>query len=158
MKNKLKVFKWLDHIAKDETRYARGCYMSFRDIYTCYGRLYATNGIVLAEVTFPEYEHVSDDGFMVVHAYKDDDGNMLDTLDLVEPCREMRTGIFNDMFPDMCKFEYGFKFNPQVMKDAIKPFDIYGLRPIMSFDGDMCVMSAHNREVSIRVLFMGVRR
>lgn len=156
---RLKMMKWLEHIAKDNVRYAKYVYRSFTDILTIYGRLYATNGIILAEIQYPEFEHISDnDRFMYVTRYKDDEGYLLEYPELAEYQREMRPRIFTDMFPDKYFYDEGFAFDTNVMKDALKPFEIYKLNPYMCIDGDKCELAAHNKEVSMRVLFMGVKR
>lgn len=156
---RLKTFKWLEHIAKDNVGYAKGCYRSFTEILTIYGRLYATNGIVLAEIQYPEFEHISDnDCFMYVTRYKNDAGYHLEYPGLAEYPREMRPRIFTDMFPDKHFYDSGFKFDAKVMKDALKPFEIYKLSPNMCIDGDKCMFSAHDKDVSMRVVFMGKRR
>ena len=157
---RLKTFKWLEHIAKDNVSYAKGCYCSFTEILTIYGRLYATNGIVLAEIQYPEFEHLSDnDCFMYVTRYKDEAGYLLKYPELAEYPSEMRPRIFTDMFPDKHFYDSGFKFDTKVMKDALKPFEIYKLSPNMCIDGDRCEFSAHNNnDVSMRVVFMGIRR
>lgn len=156
---RLKTFKWLEHIAKGNVSYAKGCYRSFTDILTIYGRLYATNGVVLAEIQYPEFEHISDnDCFMYVTRYKDDVGYLLEYPELAEYESKLRSRIFTDMFPDKHFYDSGFKFDTKVMKDALKPFEIYKLSPNMCIDGDRCEFSAHDNEVSMRVLFMGLRR
>lgn len=156
---RLKMMKWLEHIAKDNVSYAKGCYRSFTDILTIYGRLYATNGIILAEIQYPEFEHISDnDFFMYVTRYKDDDGYLLEYPELAEYERKLRPRIFVDMFPDAHFYDSGFKFDTKVIKDALKPFEIYKLSPSMCIDGDRCMLSAHDKDVSMRVLLMGVKR
>lgn len=156
---RLKMMKWLEHIAKNNVSYAKGCYRSFNDILTIYGRMYATNGIIIAEIQYPEFEHISDDDrFMYVTRYKDDTGFLLETPELAEYPRELRPRIFTDMFPDRHFYDEGFAFDTKVMKDALKPFEIYKLSPNMCIDGDRCEFSAHDKEVSMRVLFMGVKR
>lgn len=156
---RLKTFKWLEHIAKDNVSYHKSSYRPFADILTIYGRLYATNGIVLAEIQYPEFEHISDNEyFMYITRYKDDDGYLLEWPEIAEYENKLRPQIFTDMFPDKHFYDSGFKFDTKVMKDALKPFEIYKLSPYMCIDGDRCMFSAHNKEVSMRVLFKGLRR
>lgn len=159
---RFKMMKWLEHIAKDNVGYAKFCYRSFTDILTIYGRLYATNGIILAEIQYPEFEHISDnDCFMYVtrySEYKDGAWYLLEYPELAEYERELRPRIFTDMFPDRHFYDEGFAFDTKVMKDALKPFEIYKLSPSMCIDGDRCMLSAHDKDVSMRVLLMGVKR
>lgn len=158
---RLKTFKWLEHIAKDNVSYVKSCYRPFPDILTIYGRLYATNGIVLAEIQYPEFEHLSDDDcFMRITRYKDDNGFLLEWPEIVEyeNLHKLSPRIFTDMFPNEHFYDSGFKFDAKVMKDALKPFEIYKLSPNMCIDGDKCMFSAHDEDVSMRVVFMGLRR
>lgn len=159
---RLKMMKWLEHIAKENVGYAKSVYRSFTDILTIYGSLYATNGIILAEIQYPEFEHISDnDFFMYVtrySEYKDGAWYLLEYPELAEYERELRPRIFTDMFPDRNFYDEGFAFDTKVMKDALKPFEIYELNPYMCIDGYKCELAAHNKEVSMRVLLMGVKR
>ena len=60
---RLRMFKWLDAIAQQKARYSKGVTNGMmQSIFTIYGNLYATNGILLAKVEYPEFAHISDDG------------------------------------------------------------------------------------------------
>lgn len=155
---RLRMFKWLEHIAMHQASYCKGFgYRRFADVLTIYGRFYATNGIILAEISYPEFDHVSDYGWMKVISYTDEKGYLAKTPQLAEYDGVMRDSIFADQFIKVCEdYENGFSFNPKVLKDALKPFEIYGINPVMYVSGGKCELSGHDKEVSIRVLFMGV--
>ena len=157
---RLKMFKWLEGIAQQKARYSKGRTNGMmQSIFTIHGNLYATNGILLAEVEFPEFAHISDDGWRKVVSYCDEQGWHTEYPKLAEPVYEFRERIFADQFIGNRVKEpmIEYKFNPAVMDDALKPFKIYGIAPIMTTDGYRCELSGHNDDVSIRVLFMGLR-
>jgi len=158
---RLRMFKWLDAIAQQKARYAKGVTNGMlNSIFTIYGKLYATNGILLAEVEYPEFEHIADDGWKRVTAYCGKNGYLLETPGLAELDCDFRERIFADQFIGNRVTEpiIEYKFNPAVMEDALKPFKIYRIAPVMTTDGYRCELSGHNDDVSVRVLFMGVRK
>lgn len=158
---RLKMFKWLDAIAHQKARYAKGAFVgsNMHDIIARFGSVYATNGIILAQVDYPEFEHIADDGWKRIEAYFDGKGYLLETPELADTDSDMRADIFVDQFIGNRVKEpmVEYKFNPTVLDDAIKPFKIYGIAPIMTTDGYRCELSGHDDDVSIRVLFMGLR-
>lgn len=157
---RLKMFKWLDGIAQQKARYSKGMTNGMmNNIFTIYGNLYATNGVLLAEVEYPEFAHISDDGWRKVVSFTNEQGWHTEFPELAEPDHEFRERIFADQFignrVEQPMVEY--KFDPAVMEDALKPFKIYRIAPIMTTDGYRCELSGHDDDVSIRVLFMGLR-
>jgi hypothetical protein len=156
------MFKWLDGIAQQKARYSKGVFVgsNMRDIIVRFGSVYATNGIILARVDYPEFEHIADDGWKRVEAYFDGKGYLLETPELADTITDMRPDIFNDMFINTVVNEpvMEFKFNPDVMMDALKPFKIHGIQPVFTCDGMKGEFSGHDKDVSIRVCFMGVRK
>lgn len=155
--NQLKAFKYLQKIAEGRQRYAKNAHCLYKDIYTIYGSLYATNGIVLAQVDYPEFEHISDDGWKVVESFTDEKGYLrISPVLSVNRPRPMRDDIFSDMFIKRNHFESGFAIDPKVLKDGLYLFDIYKMNPSIAIDGHKLELSGHDREVSIRVLMMGV--
>lgn len=50
---RLKAFKWLEGLATNKARYSKDAWNQIPDILTIYGRVYATNGIILASVEYP---------------------------------------------------------------------------------------------------------
>lgn len=158
---RLRMFKWLDAIARRKARYAKHAFVgsNMHDIIARFGSVYATNGILLAQVDYPEFEHIADDGWKRVDTYLDGRGYLLKTPVLADTVSDMRADIFTDQFIGNRVKEpmVEYKFNPAVMDDALKPFKIYGIAPIMTTDGYRCELSGHDDDVSIRVLFMGLR-
>lgn len=154
---RFKMFKWLEKLAGNTARYSKGAYNSIPHILTCYGRLYATNGIVLAEVSYPEFEHLSDYGFMRVERFCDSSGFLLEVPELAEPIRDYRDRMFSDMFDGPVDAEQPFKFNSSVMVDALYPFKLYGIPAYQYLMPEKCMLSGHDEDVSLRVLMMGMR-
>ena len=157
---RLQMFKWLEKVALQKASYAKGVFTGrINEILTIYGDLYATNGILLAQIDYPEFEHISDFGWMKVARYVDDNGYLLETPELAETERNFRDRMFVDMFIDKWEVSCGFAFDPKVMKDALKPFEIYGITPNICIYSEYrkCELTGHNKDVSIRVLFMGVK-
>lgn len=154
---RLKTFKWLEKLANNSARYSKYVYNSIPYILTCYGRLYATNGIVLAEVEYPEFEHISDYGFMRVERFCDSSGFLLEVPDLAEPIRNYRDGMFTDIMNGDISYDAPFKVNPAVMTDALYLFKLYDIPAYQDMMGDRCMLSGHDNDISMRVLLMGMK-
>lgn len=158
---RLRMFKWLDALAQQKARYSKGAFVgsNMHDILARFGSVYATNGVLLAQVDYPEFEHIADDGWKRVEAYFDGKGYLLETPELADTVTDMCADIFTDQFIGNRVKEpmIEYKFDPAVMDDALKPFKIYRIAPIMTTDGYRCELSGHDDQVSIRVLFMGLR-
>ena len=155
-----KMFKWLLDTAHNKRKYAKAVYNGINDIYTIYGRLYATNGILLAEIQYPEFEHLSDDGWMVVDEIVGDDGYYLETPKVHQSLRNWDDRYLSKMFFHPAELETGgvLLFNPVVMKDALKPFEFYNINPTLVITDYKAELTGHDNEVSIRIMFMGVRK
>ena len=155
-----KMFKWLLDTAHNKRKYAKAVYNGINDIYTIYGRLYATNGILLAEIQYPEFEHLSDDGWMVVDEIVGDDGYYLETPRVHQSLRNWDDRYLSKMFlrPDEIQTPVEFLFDASVMKDALKPFEIYGINPCLTIAAYKAELTGHDKEVSIKIMFMGVRK
>ena len=76
---RLQTFKWLERTCQNSAQYSKRVYNSFHDILVFCGSLYATNGIILAKVDYPEFEHLSDGEWSRILRYVDDDGLLLET-------------------------------------------------------------------------------
>lgn len=151
-----RVFAWLDTIAKGEARYCKSTFHP-KSIFVQYGFLYATNGIVLAEIEFPEFNDMGNDGFMIVKSFTDSNGYYLETPELEKPEVLYPIDYFKRHFITTLDPAAQINFNPRVLKDAMKPFEIYKLHPHMVLSDDKCELTAHNRDVSMRIMMMGVR-
>ena len=154
---RLKMFKWLQSLADHDAAYCKNCFKNITDICVFCGSLYATNEIVLAKVDYPEFEHLSDWEWGYVSKYVDDDGYLLEVPEVIKHSRVFKNDrIFDDMFLNKSTSSY-VNFNPKVIHDALKPFEIYCLKPSVTTGREKMQFSAHDKEVSIRVLMMGMR-
>lgn len=154
---RLKTFKWLEKLANNTARYSKHAFNNIPHILACYGRLYATNGIILAEVEYPEFAHIADYGFMRVERFCDSSGFLLEFPELAEPIRNYRSGMFDDMMNGDISYDAPFKVNPAVMADALYPFKLYDIPAYQYMMGEACMLSGHDNDISLRVLLMGMR-
>lgn len=159
---RLKMFKYLDDLSQNRQGYAKRIYNSIKDICVFCGSIYATNGVVLVKVDYPEFEHMSDDVWSVVDHFCDDDGKLLE-----KPFLVMREKQFNDnrIFDKFFTPNYDEPFptsniviDARVLESALKPFKIYGICPYIYVENDKMHFSGHNKEVSIRLVAMGKDR
>ena len=143
----LKTFKWLESIAKEST---------FPIMVYC-GSLYATDRYILAKVDYPEFFHLSDWEWSRVTDYFDDDGFLLEEPK-IEPMPRQFTNnrIFDDMFIDKLSI-FDCRFNPKFMRKALKVFEINRINPNLYTSGEKVELAGHNNDVSIKVMFMGMR-
>lgn len=154
---RLKTFKWLEDLALGHAVYAKGA-TGLDGIHVFSGNIYASNGIVLAKVNYPEFEHLSDDVWSTVEGYTDSKGYLLETPILVEKAKQPKNNRWlDDMFLNRI-YPEEFLFNPRVMEDALKSFKIYGINPILAVGNGKAELAGHSKEISIRVLMMGVRK
>ena len=129
-------------------------YNPYKRIYCRFGRIYVTNGVMLARFDYPEVEkanageyswqtvRLADGRF--IFADTDD----IKTDDIFERFFIMPTGIHYDV----CQ-----KFNPRLIADMMKPFIINEISPIMAQDNCFLEFSGHNGDVSIKTLIIGER-
>lgn len=156
---RLQTFKWLEKIAAGKAGYCKGVYNSIHDICVFCGSIYATNGILLVKLDYPEFEHLSDYTWSKVTRFCDDYsglGLLLEVPEIEErqPFKDDR--IFDKMFinvnePTHCTF------NPRVIEDALKVFKINGSNVTVSTSRNMMEFSGHTKDISIRCLIMGMR-
>ena len=154
---RLKMFKWLEDLALSRAVYAKGV-TGLDGIHVFSGNIYASNGIVLAKVNYPEFEDLSEDVWSTVECYADSKGYLLFEPLVVEKAKQPKNNRWLDEMFLNSVYPEEFPFNPRVMKDALKPFEIHGINPILAVGNGKAELAGHNREVSIRVLMMGVRR
>lgn len=159
---RLKAIKWLEKIAAKEQRNIGKAYTynPYRHIYMRFGSLYATNGFILAQVDYPEFEHDGDDSWKIVSAYTNGSGNHLEMLeyDTNEQTEHMRDRLFADMFIGSSALHYDAQqpFNAYLIAECMYLFKLYDIAPVIWQEGAKIEFVGHNREVSIRVLMMGV--
>lgn len=154
----LKTFKFLQKIAEGKQRYAADAWNPYNDVFSIFGVLYATNGIVLLSVEYPEFEHISDDGWKKVSGFLDEKGYLLKQPILSDVEFNMRERLFADQFVKQHHYDNEFKINPAVLNDGVYLFKVYGINPnVIMGDGGKLELVGHNKDVCIRALMMGVR-
>ena len=158
---RLQTFKWLEKLSHNEAPYLKKIkdfINPIQDICVYCGSIYATNDIILAKINYPEFEHLSDWEWSKVVAYTDDDNMLLEFPKLALRNKQfLNDRIFDDAFPGSWNNACYTCFDPRVMKDALKPFEINRINPELTTERDRVMFSGHNKDVSMRVLMMGVR-
>lgn len=143
----LKTFKWLESIAKESTY----------PIMVYCGSFYATDRYMLAKLYYQEFYHLSDWEWSRVTRYFDDDGYLLKEPKIeLMPRQFTNNRIFDDMFIDKLSL-LNCKFDPKFMRKALKVFEINRIKPNLSTSAEKIQLTGHNDDVSIKVVFMGVR-
>lgn len=143
----LKTFKWLESIAKESTY----------PIMVYCGSIYATDRYMLARVNYPEFYHLSDWEWSRVSRYFDDEGYLLREPEIEPMARQFTNNrIFDDMFINKLSL-FDCKFDPKYMRKALKVFEINRINPNLYTTGEKVELAGHNNDVSIKVMFMGMR-
>lgn len=154
---RMKMFKWLEDLSFGRAVYSKGA-IGLDGIHVFSGNIYASNGIILAQVNYPEFEHLSDDVWSTIEGYTDSRGYLLQTPIIIEKAKQPKNNRWlSDMFIDHI-YPEEFLFDSRVMRDSLKPFDIYGIKPLLAIGNGKAELTGHTQEVSIRILMMGVRR
>lgn len=123
-------------------------------IFVRFGRFYVTNNYVLASVEWSEYEHAGDDEWCTLSRFEDN-GKLIRFE--FETCEHQRANDFFDKhFMTRVDYTEDLPVNPKIFASALKLFEINDLTPIMVHDGARWELSAHNRDVSIKAIVMGV--
>ena len=144
---RLKTFKWLESIASKST---------FPIMVYC-GSLYATDRYMLAKIDYPEFFHLSDWEWSRVTDYFDDDGYLLEEPKIeLMPRQFTNNRIFDDQFIGLEKFS-DCVFDSKYMRKALKVFEINRINPNMRTSDKKIELTGHNNDVSIKVMFMGMR-
>lgn len=148
---RLRTFKWLQSIADK----GRGNRTSNIIVYC--GHLYATDNYMLAQIDYPEFEHLSDWEWSKVTRYFDDEGKLL-LMPEIEPLERQfeNNDFFDSLFIRECA-RFDLRINPKFLKNALKPFEINGVLPNVYTDETCIMLAGHNRDISIRVVLMGVK-
>lgn len=156
-KKRQRTFKALIKLTKTP------CYMNGYNslgeyVFARFGRFYATNGFVLVYVEYPEFEHIADDKWMILKRFEDVNGKLLETPELAPAEKQYRRDMFERFFiNDMCKPNENPPVNAHLLMDVLNVFKINGLAPVMYSDGSRYELSAHNKDVSIKAVVMGLR-
>lgn len=155
-----KTFEWLYSLSTKHIPGVADTYNPYKGkVIARYGRLYSLNGYILASVELSGYEHIGDDEWKEISIEKRvDDNGKVSEISI--------TGNFTEIHPRDSKFFENFfikqlhydcvqPFNPRFISECMKPFIINNLFPVISQDGHYLEFSAHNADISIRVLMVG---
>lgn len=157
---RFKMFKWLFNIASRKPTGFKEGYNPYKGNVLCrFGKLYATNVYILAEVQYPEFEHVGDDMWMQVDCHAVN-GKHLEKPVFAEAEKHPKNDrLFSDMFIGNSAMYYDSvqPFNPRLIAECMKPFTINGISPVIVMDGAKLEFIGHNKDVSIKVMMMGER-
>lgn len=131
----------------------------FNSVFARFGEWFATNGYILACVEYRDEIVTGQFEWQKLGAYKVN-GKLLHPIEWEDSEYPKRDRYFSDMFiaPNALHYEWGIPFDPKLISDALKLFSINDLKPIFAFQDEKLELSAHNREVSIRILVMGMRK
>ena len=159
-KKQLRTFKELSKLS-NSPRYMKGVsYNRFSGrILARFGRLYVTNGYSLVMVEYPEFNDFGNDEWCEVTKYVDANGNMIKPE--LKPCEHQYSDrIMEQHFiePADPKQVCDLPVNAHLLRDVLNVFQINGLTPIIVNDGTRYELSAHNKDVSIKAIVMGLKR
>lgn len=144
---RLKTFKWLDKL---QARYRFPLY-----VYS--GLIYACDEYMVARVEYPEFYHLSDWEWSQITRYTDDDGYLLKIPEMKIADRQFNDNrYFEKLFIDEWHAMEGC-FDVKMMKEAMKPFEYNRIDPSICTCENKVELSGHNKDVSIKVVFMGKR-
>lgn len=151
-KKRLQTFRELERVSKP-FRYLMNTANPYEGtIFARYGRFYSTNRYLLTCCEWREFSRYGEDEWCKITRYVDDDGFLL----LFPEFEEI--SIPDDVFEKFFFLESSpetFAFNPKLMRDALKIFEINKINPIWSANGTSFMFTGHNSDVSIKVLMMG---
>ena len=156
----LKTFDWLQKLGTKKVAGLKPAFNPYSDyVFVRFGRFYATNGYILASVEYPEYTHVGDEGWRVIDDYKDGKGRLLSPITFANPqvCDKMRDRIFEDTFVKSWDFIDAGPYNPRLIAECMKPFIVNDIPVSMVIAQNRVEFSGYNKDVSIRVVMMGLR-
>ena len=157
-KKRQRTFKELVKLTKIP-RYIKSGYNPMGEhVFARFGRFYATNGYMIVCVEYPEFEFIADDEWMMLERFEDENGKLLETPELVPAERQFKSDMFEQFFiDDMCVPNQNLPVDARLLMDALSVFKINGLAPTVFSDGSRYELSAHNKDVSIKAVVMGLR-
>lgn len=160
---RLKTLKWLQDIASKKRKYQSGYrYETMKDnIFIRFGRFYATDSYILARVDYPENEHDGDECWQTVKHFTTADGKLMETFEFENVDRHMQNDFFERVVPypkDYANWQDAPAFDASLFEIAIKGFKINDIPMSFAFTPEKCVISGHNKDVSILVVIMGTKR
>ena len=127
------------------------------NIYVRFGQFYVTNSFSLVCVEWDEYQHAGDDEWKVLSRFMDNDGKLI-PFEFETAEKQRANDIFSRMFIEKVDYSNTLQVNAHLLCDVLKVFVINDLTPIIVQDGSRYELSAHNKDVSIRAIVMGLRR
>ena len=139
-------------------RYMKSSYNPMGErIYVRFGQFYVTNSYVIVCVEWDEYQHAGDDEWKVLSRFMDNAGKLI-PFEFEASEMQRANDIFSRMFIKKVDYSNQLPVNAHLLRDVLKVFEINDLTPIIVQDGSRYELSAHNNEVSIKALVMGLRR
>lgn len=154
-KRRQRTFKELERLTK-QPRYMKSSYNPYDGIFVRFGRFYATNGYIMVYCEWPELLHCGKDEWLEVACYDDDEGNHMQIPGFMPVERNLQNDAFERFYWMQNDFD-PFTFNPRLMKDAMKIFEINGINPIWSCNNHQFGFSGHNDDVSINMVMVGCK-
>ena len=122
-----------------------------------FGQFYVTNSFSLVCVEWDEYQHAGDDEWKVLSRFMDNDGKLI-PFEFETAEKQWANDIFSRMFIEKVDYSNTLQVNAHLLCDVLKVFVINDLKPIIVQDGSRYELSAHDKDVSIRAIVMGLRR
>lgn len=158
-KKQERMYKYLQTLASTIPGYLKRRhlvnYNPYKDVYCRFGRMYATNGFMIACVEYPDM--VKDRfGEYCWETIEIRDGEFHGT----ESETPDKDDIFERFFPYPTEVDFDMEapFKSKLMIDALKPFAIYDLNVTIHQAGHYLMFSGHDKDVSIKTVLMGVRK
>lgn len=157
-KKRQRTFKELVALTKIP-RFVKSTYNPLGErVYARFGRFYASNGLILVMVEYPEFEHISDDEWMVLERYEDITGKLLEMPELSVSEKQYSKELFDQFFiKELCAPNENPPVNVRLFASILNVFKINDLTPTILSDGSKYELSAHNKDVSIKAVVMGLR-
>lgn len=159
-KKQLRTFKELVKLSNTPRYMKEVSYNRFSGrILARFGRLYVTNGYSIVMVEYPEFSDFGNDEWCEVTKYVDVNGNMIKPE--LEPCEQQYSNTIMEQHfiePADPKQVCDLSVNAHLLRDVLNVFQINDLTPIIVNDGMRYELSAHNKDVSIKAVVMGLRR
>lgn len=139
-------------------RYIKSSYNPMgENIYVRFGRFYVTNGYSLVCVEWDEYQHAGDDEWKVLSRFMDNNGKLI-PFEFETAEKQRANDILSKLFVEKVDYSNQVPVNARLLRDVLKVFEINDLTPIIVHDDSRYELSAHNKDMSIRALVMGLRR
>ena len=158
-RKKLQTLKWLRKIATTTPSGMKSAYNPYSgDIFVRFGLFYATNGYMVARVSWDENMHDGDDTWLTVKRFEDEKGHLLEALEYAPYERyNLKNDAFEKFFPSPsggCKPDYFHMPSPALVTLAMRGFALNDLYPTYQMTDTQVLYVAHNRDIELRVSCM----